>query len=331
MRTLQLIKKKKLVLLLAAILALLGLSALFIPFFFITSYADSQLDNVIEDSTFTKKKNLLAPEVIVFTEEQDGDVTANFVKLQRKYLVWWETKSITKQEKENTNGEKSTEEVVKGMTDEIKSGDLSSGDNVDVDEVSEYDQQIKELNTQDNETLATYTNEDGDQVLELKSTINGGTYLALNGSALPINGNVSSPAISTTGDRVCYSKYTSSNGDEGADGMSEYSGIVYCMDTKTKHEEEMYSFGKGTLLSLGVNGKYVIYSLSSGEIGVIELTAKAKTKILALDMLSGSSPSSVIFVDEQSAVIDPNDYEKLVNKNERMINLDLTNMSHSEQ
>lgn len=190
-----------------------------------------------------------------------------------------------------------------------------------------FDQQVKEQSDSQYENLAQYPNEAGNQTLVLKSSPEGGSYLTLDGVTLPIEGDVASPAISPSGDKVCYSKY-----DRGSENEphSTYSGKVYCLDTKSQSEEEYYSFGENTFLSIGINRKYIVYSLSNGEIGVIDLQTKQKTAILTLKVIPGADPGVVIFVSEESAVIDPNDYEKLANNNERLINLDLQNLSYSE-
>lgn len=319
-------KKRRLVTL--SIIALFMLLSIFVPTFFIVPFVNTQVENVLVDKSFVKSYDMFSPEVVVFTEEEDGDIQANFVKLKRRFIVAWEVDLITTQEVENKSREQSTEEVVKGLTDEIKEGRLVSGNNADVDKVSDYDKQVKEANDAEYTTLARYTNEAGNKTLALNVTTSGGTYLTLNGQTLPIQDNVASPAISPLGDRVCYSKYYKGNGE---DSHSTYSGKVFCMDTGTKHEEEIYSFGENTFLSIGVNQKYILYSLSNGEIGVVNLATRQKTKLVTLQMLPESDPSNVIFMSGQSAIVDPNDYKKLVDKNKRMINIDLDNLTFTEK
>ncbi|MBN1915540.1 hypothetical protein JW796_00910 [Candidatus Dojkabacteria bacterium] len=313
-------------LIISAFILLLSLITL-VPLPFRASYANAQLNNIVAGKSFIKNRNVFFPEVIVFTKEDDGDVTANFVKLKRNFLVWWEVDSISTQEVDNKFEKKSTDTIVASLTDEIEQGKLNSGDNIDADQISDYDMRIKELNDKEYEVIAQYTNEAGDKVLKLKLDGKGGTYLTLNEQFLPISGNISSPAISPTGDEICYSKYQQSSEKE----HEVYSGKVYCINIDTKKEEEIYSFGGNVVASIGVNKKYVIYSLSNGEIGVVGLSSRQKTKLLGLQMLPQSDPGRVIFADEQSAIIDPNDYEKLVNNNQRMISIDLLDLTYSEK
>lgn len=51
---------------------------------------------------------------------------------------------------------------------------------------NEYDQQVKDQNDKEYETLAQYTDESGDKTLALKTSDDGGTYLTLDGEKLPI-------------------------------------------------------------------------------------------------------------------------------------------------
>lgn len=55
---------------------------------------------------------------------------------------------------------------------------------------NEYDQQVKDQNDKEYETLAQYTDESGDKTLALKTSDDGGTYLTLDGEKLPIQGNI---------------------------------------------------------------------------------------------------------------------------------------------
>lgn len=302
---------------------LICIGLLVTPLLYAKPFANKQVQDAISSDSFFVSISPLHPEIAVFTEEPDQDVQVHFITLKRKALIFWHVESTSTQEILNQSGDKTTSEIINELTDEIKSEKLLSGNDIDVDEMSEYDKLVKEYNSKEYETLGEYSNEAGDKVLTLHSATNG-SYLALNNDKLNVGNNISAPAISGTGDMACYSKYSSTGEHASHDGK------IYCLNTNDYTETVVYEFPKGTYMSLGVNDTYVIYSLSTGEIGVIDLTTSEKTTIVTLEMLPESDPNKVIYVDEFEVIINPNDLEKIANDNNRLITLNLESKSWEE-
>ncbi|MEI7578778.1 MAG: hypothetical protein WCJ58_01915 [bacterium] len=307
---------------LALVLGLLLI--VFLPVFYLVPVANSLIIQPVKNKSFVQKRKLLYPSVIVFTKTPENNVQANFITLKRKYLIWWQLKELSTYAVKTELSGKSSDELIADLTDEITSGKLHTGNNLNLAKVNEYDQKINELNAQEYETLGEFSNEAGDQILKSKPSADNGSYLELNAKKLAIEGNPAAPAISPKGDLICYSKY------QIAEPHAIYSGKVYCMTVANQQEYLLYEFGENIYFSLGLNQQYLIYSLSNGEIGVVDLASKKVTKILKLEMLPESDPNRVVYVDVFEAIINPNDLEKLSNNKQRIITLNLQNLSWQE-
>lgn len=153
--------------------------------------------------------------------------------------------------------------------------------------------------------------------------------LKIDGKKLEELENVHPVKLSTDNNYIYFCEYEPADMITRAESL--YHGVVYKMNVKTKEKETFFDFKKDTLIVFDLNSKYLLYSLRDGEVGVIDLQTKKRIEIFKLEMIDASTPSSIVYIDENEALIDPNDVKKLTEKNDRMIKINLKDLSYKEE
>ncbi|MBN2100718.1 hypothetical protein JW710_02390 [Candidatus Dojkabacteria bacterium] len=302
---------------------------------FVKSFGNQLYEQVDKSKTLITKVHLFAPKVTVFTTNSDGDITVYFVKLKRRYLVWWQTDEITYKSVlteaylSDEDKEKQSEENMDALYESIKSGDLTEGDNQDIATMRNYNENIEkgvEVRRSEGEILMELGNTGGEHEAELVLYEDDYTVLKVDGKA--VAEYVAAPVFSYNGKYIYYTKYkvTENDGDE-----DNYTGKIYQYSVNGGSEREIYAFGASHWMGLGANEEYVVYTLESGETGVIDLDSRKKTVIVTFEMLPSSDPSEIVYVDEDEAHIIPNDYDYLVNGDIRTVVIDLKSLEYTEQ
>jgi len=276
---------KKLLLIILVLGIIIPLALIFAPFIFLKSYVNSQFEGVDKSKTKIINFHLINPKLTVYTIDSAYDSSVYFVEAKRNILIFWkiENTSFKKvyssaylSEEEQS---KEAQENLEALQKSVNSGSLTTGD----------DQNYSEIISNDGkeETLFTVYSSDEKNKLDLIRNPDGSVTLDLNGNQIQGLINVSSPVFSFEDDYIYYSKFKAV---EVEGDWENYSGKIYRYNLETGNEELIYSFGSSEYMNISANSDYVVYSLGSGETGVIDLESREKTVLNVFEMFPSSDP-----------------------------------------
>lgn len=110
------------------------LGVVFIPSLYSKSYAHSRFNNSVNEKTITQKRDLFQPEYVVFEKHDDGEIVANFIRVDRDFFLFWEAGEISTYRAEAPEGidesalPEFADENLEDIYDAIKNGKLNKED-----------------------------------------------------------------------------------------------------------------------------------------------------------------------------------------------------------
>ncbi len=307
------LKKHKKILLALFLTIVLILFVSISPILWAKGYAEKG-KNAESGKTYFSKFNLFNPEVIVFEVEDDFDLNAYFVKLERKDFFGWKVKSETflslapdPESDESTLAQDNIDYIKRS----IKEGSLTEGTNIDIDEVRAQDEQILQetiASTQDGTIVFDETAQSPNgqsYALELVLGSDKKRYLKVNGELIPGLKGVDYPVFSPDYKYVYFMMYQSYEPvDPDYHGDTYSMGNLYRLDLSTKKAEYFYQFASYAVFDLGVNNKYLLYTQGTGETGVINLETKELTVLFILETADDfGSAAEISFIDDSTAIV----------------------------
>jgi hypothetical protein len=274
---------------------------LFLPLAYLTSFAESQKTNVISAKTYYKQFDLFNPQVVVFTQGDDGSASVNFLQIQRLNLLWWRVSESSAKTVVNSDNMEASQNLA-NLIDDVKAGKISQGDNVDNPSIHQYDLQTVKSVTQ-NEVLFEMTNSNNTHKLQLVSDPDStrGTILLLDDKKVAGLNNIASTVFDTSGNSIVYTKYIPPTDEIGEN--TQYSGTIYRLDMSSLKEYVIYQFTAKTWMNIASNSTKIVYAIRTGEIGVIDLASSKNTLIYTIAVQDYADSANIIFIDEQRAVI----------------------------
>jgi len=320
-----------------SLIFLLSLLSLILPLTYSKRFAEKLYSGVVLERTVVLSENLFTPKYAVFTRSDEGDIRVCFVELQRYRLILWETRTVTFQEALTApylleeEQSKQSDELLSSLYDSVANGDLTEGNNIDYGNVKQEGETLGINQAEEvigGEEITTIQDIFGKHTAALLMYEDGSTRLQIDGKVNADTKNASSPAFSSDGEYIYYSKYKLVEGNVG--DSNNYSGKIFRMDLGTLQEEEVYAFGESHWMSLGANEKYVVYSLENGETGVVELATGIKTVVKNFEMIDSSDPCDIIFVNDEEARISPNDVTFMTSRKPRVGVMAFDDLSYVE-
>lgn len=275
------------------------------PTLFGRSYAQSQFANLIVDKTLSESDSLMeylfSPSYIVFTIEDDYEVRANYVSLDRKYLLLWEVESqnyqntYTEQGLPETEQEELAQAHLEAMRQAIISGTVSAEEFSSFPGIEERNrvalEQAQEM-TRPGVVISNFSDLDSKYNIEvLRGTVPSTNNLQINGKDTGIT-NVSSGSLDLVGENFYYTKYEITYVDEGFE-IVYGTGKIFAYDLSAQKESELYDFGQQEFISIQANDSYLVYVLGESILGKINIasgelvSSRDISEIVALELSHG--------------------------------------------
>jgi hypothetical protein len=304
--------KQKYILIGLGSVVVLILLVIFAPLFWLKSFAENEESNVLREETLVTSYNPFSPEVVIFSQDENYEVSTTFLSVKRESLIWWEVESSetlnSKVESHLSDEDKEiqADENIMSLQDAINSGELTkekvkeyTKDNPNT--TNQYDS-VDETNTE--QPIVKIESNDGSHTVELKSD-GFNSYLVIDDKKVEGMSSIASPTISTDSKYVYYTSILSTEDeDHGDENLA--SGVIYRLYIDTLKEEFIFDFKQQNYMTLAANEEALVYVFNTGEVGKIDLKSKERTLIANLEVLDYTDPSEIIYIDDEVVKIIPN-------------------------
>jgi hypothetical protein len=303
-------------------------SAIFGPALYAQNYAEQGLKKYNKELSGLKSQgkwqDIWTPEYVFVTENTEKkQVRIDFIELYRQNLFFWQ-----KNDNKSTYAillDTSIDKVNKELLDKFLGPNKESKNKSDGKvSTSSAAVQTSSINNDDS-VIQTLADPNNNRQIKLVTVNNKNeNQVWIGGQANNSLKNVANLEIDPSGRFLYYERFViSKEASSDKDTVVRYEGKIYQWDLEKSREMLIYDFGQSVYINFKANNQEIAYALANGEIGVIDITEKIKSKANNFQIAEAENylnteqsflPVSVIDISSKTALFQHNNVNGFASK-----------------